>query len=693
MPNEWYRAIPAQTADRTVTNVAQFDTAYAASTGGAHDRITMRGGTYNMARQITKSGLQIVAYPGEHVIIVGGLYFTTANDCWLIGIELTDPTNTSPTYLLGNTGKNNSFINLWSHHSGNDELSSIGDFGADTGGGSLIYGCVFHNTRHVIYIQNKSTNPTKYVAHNFLSRATIDGEGQGEYLVHLYSSDDEKVRNVHFLENIFSEGQCLVGASENAVSYDSRWERNNFERCGWRGTYNNPGEITFKNNKMFKRFPGTSRMIDLDDMHGANEAFNIPNYPQINTFTGNMIYNAGEGGNYDSINIEAKYLDSGGNLHFGDGPLRADDNFDNNIYQGVLRNTVKANGVGLFTTSLATWRSNTAGYGCQYDTNSTAPAGAPADYYIIYQNDYDVDRAMIFAWGAGATVPVVLPRQGAIYDVYDQWGAPLFSGGTNYNVPTNTIGFSGIIKYTPSGGGGGGGTATPQGAATESDVSNTQVAPINMPSTVVAGETLLAIVTVTGDDIGGGTMTGFTQIRTGGDGGNNTWYVFAKDATGSEGGTTVNFTSGDTANFMAAQVFRISGVSTVGTLAQRIEASDNFNGIGVTDPPALDPTNWGVENTLWITFCTEDINSLTASNIPAGYSNGLKTASGFRRQILSAWRNNNVASEDPGTFAAAGSGRISCVTIGVRSGTGVVDPGGTAFGGSRIPAHFRHRRS
>src|SRR6185436_8733446 len=106
MPNEWYRAIPAQTADRSVTNVATFDAAYTASSGGAHDRITMRGGTYNMSRLIAKSGLQIVAYPGEHVIVVGGFNVTT-DDVWIVGLEITDPAHTTPYQgLIANSGKN-----------------------------------------------------------------------------------------------------------------------------------------------------------------------------------------------------------------------------------------------------------------------------------------------------------------------------------------------------------------------------------------------------------------------------------------------------------------------------------------------------------------------------------------------------------------------------------------------------------
>lgn len=686
MPNEWYRSIPAPTADRTATNVATFDTAYVASAAGAHDKITMRGGTYNMIRSLTKDGLQIVAYPGEHVIIVGGIYFTTANDCWMIGQEITDPTNTSPTFLLGNTGKNNSFINIWSHHSGNDELSSIGDFGADTGGGTLVYGCVFHNTRHVVYVQNKSTNPTKYYAHNFLSRATIDGEGQGEYLVHLYSSDDEKVRNVHFLENIFSEGQCLVGASENAVSYGTRWERNNFERAIWRGTYNNPGEITFKDNKMFKHFAGTSRMIDLDDMHGANEAFNVPPYPQINTFTGNMIYNTG---GIDSINIEAKYLDSGGNLHFGDGPLRSNDNFDNNIYQGVLRNTVKANGVGLFTTVLATWRSNTNGYGCQYDTNSTAPGGAPSDYYTIYQNDYDPDRAMIFAWGAGATVPIVLPRVGAIYDVYDQWGAALFSGGTNYNVPTNTIGFTGIIKYTPAGGGAGNTTIR----SFSSNSGTTGDASVSAPAGAAAGDLVVVVVhanelaaNVTIADNNGSTP--FTED------------IQEFDTTGTNGGGSVSvfwrrIQAGDPSTYN----FTISASGRWGCGAvcfQNPHPSNLWDATPTTQQQAAPTTTMPCPSITTVTanaihlalVFTDGLDNLT-TDTPAGYTKIINTSG---QNVTVAWK--TIAA--PG---ATGALTFTCsssigggMSLAVPMGSAVVDPGATAYGTASGSMTHHHRR-
>ena len=444
MPSEYYRPIPTPSNTVVVTNTTEYEAAYAAASYGW--RISVQEGDYDdLVYTHAKSGIQVICE--GHVKVTGGIY-VTGDDNWFLGMEMTDPLFTS-TNLFGNSGKNNSFINCWSHHAGADFVSSIGDFGADEGGGTLVYGCVFHDSRHVVYVQNKSTNPTKYYAHNFISRALIDHEGQGEYCVHLYSSDKLKVRNVHFLQNIISEGQVLVGASDAGVSYGTRWEGNIFDQANWRGTYNNPGEITFKDNQMYKIFPGTSRMIDIDDLHGYGEAWEgPPRYPQNHTFTGNMIYNAGS---VDSVNVEMKYLDSSGNLHFGDGPQRPasdGDVFDNNTWQGVLRNTIKANGVGLFTTSLATWRSNTSGYGNQWDTNSTAPSGPPDDTYTIWQNEYDADRAMIFAWGDGATVTVTLPRVGDIYDVYDQWGTPLFTGDTEYDVPTDGVAFIGIVKYT-----------------------------------------------------------------------------------------------------------------------------------------------------------------------------------------------------------------------------------------------------
>jgi len=206
-------------------------------------------------------------------------------------------------------------------------------------------------------------------------------------------------------------------------------------------------------------------------------------------------------------------------------------------------------------------------------------------------------------------------------------------------------------------------------SVTESTAAASQTLAVLMPATVNANELLLMIEANNADDTGGTiTPAGWTLIFEDDDGDNNRFHIFAKNAIGNEDGTTVTITYNDAGNDTAsAQVYRIQGWDG-GTLTSVIEAVDAFSAVA-NDPPSLNPTNWGNEQTLWLEMATEDIDAMTTSSCSANYVNGVKTNDDTRAQILTCKRNNATGTEDPATFGDVAAGRQFAVTIAVRHGT------------------------
>ena len=189
---------------------------------------------------------------------------------------------------------------------------------------------------------------------------------------------------------------------------------------------------------------------------------------------------------------------------------------------------------------------------------------------------------------------------------------------------------------------------------------------VAMPAQVNAGDLLLAIftnhawATVTpppGWAAIGTTLNG-TVVRT---------SRLAKRADGTEGGTTVDFQT-SVLETAVAHVYRISGWFDDGVLTDAI-ADAGVIGSGLTpDPPALDPTGWDVENTLWIVaYGAENLGD--TAGYPAGYTGGRYDPSGGlvgRCSAATARRNGAVASEDPGPFQNYADQAWVAVTIAIR---------------------------
>lgn len=202
--------------------------------------------------------------------------------------------------------------------------------------------------------------------------------------------------------------------------------------------------------------------------------------------------------------------------------------------------------------------------------------------------------------------------------------------------------------------------------------SNTTQHLVAMPATVDAGDLLLMIVVFDG----GPTITnpsGWTELLNVPSEQNHGKIVTAKVADGTEDGTTVDVVT-SAAEQAAAHVYRITGWH--GTISTGVEVgtSNGAGGVTTNSPPAFNPTNWDVDDTLWIAVLAigPGATALDISGYPASYTNGTETdtAGGSAGAIVAtARRENATASEDAGDFtmtnAPAGS---RAFVIAVRPG-------------------------
>ena len=191
---------------------------------------------------------------------------------------------------------------------------------------------------------------------------------------------------------------------------------------------------------------------------------------------------------------------------------------------------------------------------------------------------------------------------------------------------------------------------------------------VSMPAGVNAGDLLIVFFASDGTP-NVGTPTGWTFFF-----GWNSWggpttkfSMYAKRSNGTEGGTAVNFQT-TTVEKAAAQVYRIAGWRDSGTIANDVEVNVTGSTGANPDPPSLDPTNWGVENTLWIAaYGAEGDNNVTA--FPANYTGGTFTESdrsATSASLGSAYRIAAVGAEDAAPFTITASSFWIASTVAVR---------------------------
>lgn len=481
MPGAWYRPIPPPVQTRVVNNVSEYDSAYTASANG--DRIQFNAGTYVMNRIVQKE-LQFMA--SGHVQIKGKMRWK-ADNIFVYGMEGTfpDESSVSPVVLDGSVdawvaaANNISFINCWVHDFNLDGRNCILNPGGN--GGTLYYGSVFHDSRHILYLQNTRLEAPLWIAHCFVGDVETSVDPANAYNFHINSTGaSANVQNVKIHENIVANGPNIyaAGDTQGGVSVQfamHEWKNNFLYRTSIRNS-NRPLEIIIDANHFYETLfewngGGGSSHIGAQFLHGDNEAALVPLYVHNSIITNNLFHKPSDLNVVNYACRSSRYATIGGRE---DGltpwrPPASGDQYDLNSFYGFFRSSMHANGNNQINiTSLASHRTITSGQGHQWDTNSTLTAGSPPDYYKIWQNDYDPDRAMIAVWNSDGigTVPVTLSRAGDIYEIHDQWGTPVYSGGSSYNISpyaSQKVWF-GIIKYT--------GGAVPQFLRPTADLNN-----------------------------------------------------------------------------------------------------------------------------------------------------------------------------------------------------------------------------
>ncbi len=208
-----------------------------------------------------------------------------------------------------------------------------------------------------------------------------------------------------------------------------------------------------------------------------------------------------------------------------------------------------------------------------------------------------------------------------------------------------------------AGAGGGGAAEFPVVEATNSgELEPSTSQSVTLPSGIQAGD-LLIIVFVSGS--GTISASGWSTLFNEPDSSSSIrLVVFYKTAAGSDTATISN-SSGRVA---AYTTYRISG-------HQGVPEAQTTTGTSTTpDPPSLSPS-WGLAKTLWIAAAGR-LSSGVASGYPDNYTGGMSEV-GAQPPIVflgvsSAHRENEVASEDPGSFTFEFSAPWVAATIGIR---------------------------
>lgn len=176
--------------------------------------------------------------------------------------------------------------------------------------------------------------------------------------------------------------------------------------------------------------------------------------------------------------------------------------------------------------------------------------------------------------------------------------------------------------------------------------------PISMPSGITAGDLLIIFFT---DSLGTGSTNsfsgGFSTLPKGDNGTIVGSQIAYKTAAG--GDTCTVTTTGTTKS--AHQSYRISGWHGT-TIPEQGTWATGASGTSA-DPPSLNPTNWDVEDTLWL----ETASNGNSPNYTAGSTNytdfihSEATGGGGATQcnLGTARRNLAAASDDPDAFAGA----------------------------------------
>lgn len=200
--------------------------------------------------------------------------------------------------------------------------------------------------------------------------------------------------------------------------------------------------------------------------------------------------------------------------------------------------------------------------------------------------------------------------------------------------------------------------------------SNSSSWTLTYPTNLASGDLIVALVAADGNPaptwpadwvgsgLGGGAVQAVTLLLG--------WKI-------SNGAETGNFTlTLDESEQGGWRVFRItgwfgSGFGTTGVDGDGTSFDFTLSGSSSTpDPPAHNPANWDVEDTLWIAVCAVD-TSRTVSVWPLADLQTADVSGGAGGATLGiCMANDAVASKDPGTFTISASDDWNAATIAIR---------------------------
>lgn len=208
--------------------------------------------------------------------------------------------------------------------------------------------------------------------------------------------------------------------------------------------------------------------------------------------------------------------------------------------------------------------------------------------------------------------------------------------------------------------------AFPQLSAAQASIGtgNSSSHSITMPATVNANDLCLLFYTLDG---GGQTATFSTNLGTWTEGAyvNNEagHYVLWLRAVGTEDGGTVTATPSGSQEFVA-YVACFSGVHTTTDPEFGSASADT----ATPNPPSLNPANWDVEDTTWVSSASHDLGGLTLTSCSSGYTNNFDQDSGGSGGVGHAFctRESAAASEDPGVVTFSASDGTGAFTVGLR---------------------------
>jgi hypothetical protein len=213
--------------------------------------------------------------------------------------------------------------------------------------------------------------------------------------------------------------------------------------------------------------------------------------------------------------------------------------------------------------------------------------------------------------------------------------------------------------------------AFPQVAATTEQhfASGTSIT-FNLPTPVV-GQTWLLPFALRNKDTGAApTFTGISPSDVGifQQGVSIGFYVYKHVVTGSEPGTaTMTFNDTCVASIRLWQLTGASDIEFAGTGGGSAQ---------VLDPPSLDPSWAGTEDTLWVSLAATNNGTIHVTSFPTGYSNTgeLFPNNSGRPTIGYGTREAAVASDDPSAFGTDAATIWTACTIAVRPAAATLLP-------------------